>query len=72
MSLDQRKQFELQQQAEQQAKAEALAERKKQVKVESDLTQTMIKQNPLQFSAFAIPAYDRRNCRNLLNPLSPD
>lgn len=55
---EQNKQMELQKQAEENAKQEALAERKKQAQAESELTQAMIKQNPLQYSAYAIPAYD--------------
>jgi hypothetical protein len=47
---EQKKQQELQQQAEQQAKLEEIAQRKKLARAESDLTQTLIKQNPTQFS----------------------
>jgi len=55
---DQQKQQELQKQAEEQAKLEAFNEFKKQVQAEHELTQSLIKQNPQQFSAFAIPIYD--------------
>lgn len=58
MTAEQQKQQELQKQAEEQAKLEEIARRKKQAQTESELTQTLIKQNPLQFSAYAIPAYD--------------
>jgi hypothetical protein len=55
---EQKKQEESQQQAEQQAKQEEIAQRKKLAQAESELTQKLIKQNPTQFSAYAIPAYD--------------
>lgn len=44
--------------AEQQAKVDAEIQRRKDAKNQSELTQNLIKQSPLQFSAFAIPAYD--------------
>lgn len=53
-----KKQQGLQQQAEQQAKLDAIARIKQEAKAQSELTQNLIKQNPLQFSAFAIPPYD--------------
>lgn len=55
---EKKKQQELQDQAQQQAKLEAIALRKKQAEAQFELTQTMIKQNPVQFSAYAIPRYD--------------
>ncbi len=58
LSAEQQKQLEQQKQAEEQARLDAIAERKKLAQAESELTQTLIKQNPLQFSAYAIPAYD--------------
>ena len=53
-----KKQQTAQQQAEQQAKVDAIAKTKQDARAQSELTQTLIKQNPMQFSAFAIPAYD--------------
>lgn len=53
-----KKQQSLQEQAAQQAKLDAVAKAKQEVKAQSDLTQSLIKANPMQFSAFAIPAYD--------------
>jgi len=55
---EQQKQQELQKRAEEQAKIEAFKQFKTQVQAEHELTQSLIKQNPLQFSAFAIPVYD--------------
>ena len=57
LSAEQRKQEEMQQKTDELARLQALAELKKQAVAESELTQSLIKQNPLQFSAFAIPAY---------------
>ncbi len=54
----QKKQQELQQQADEQAKLDAIAQRKKQTQEQAALTQAMTKQNPKQFSAYAIPAYN--------------
>lgn len=53
-----KKQQSLQEQAEQQAKLDAIAKTKQDARAQSELTQNLIKQNPLQFSAFAIPPYD--------------
>lgn len=53
-----KKQHSLQEQAEQQAKLDAIAKVKQEAKAQSELTQNLIKQNPMQFSAFAIPPYD--------------
>ncbi|MDD1622219.1 MAG: DUF4124 domain-containing protein [Methylococcaceae bacterium] len=58
LSAEQQKQLEEQKQAEEQARLDEIAQRKKLAKAESELTQTLIKQNPMQFSAYAIPAYD--------------
>lgn len=68
ISAEQLKQEKLQQQAEEQAKLNALAERRKQAQAESELTQAMIKQNPLQFSAYAIPAYNPDKLSTLVKP----
>lgn len=57
-ALEQQKQQLSQQQAEEQARIEAIAQRKQLSKAQSELTQAMIKKHPMQFSAFAIPAYD--------------
>lgn len=53
-----KKQQSLQEQAEQQAKLDAIEKIKQDARAQSEATQTLIKQNPLQFSAFAIPPYD--------------
>ncbi|MDX8130349.1 DUF4124 domain-containing protein [Methylomonas sp. OY6] len=53
-----KKQQSAQEQAEQQAKLDAIAKNKQDARVQSEMTQTLIKQNPMQFSAFAIPPYD--------------
>lgn len=58
LGAEERKRAEAQQKAEEASRLEALAQRKKLAKVESDLTQAMIKKNPLQFSAYAIPPYE--------------
>lgn len=58
LSAEQQKQQELQKQAEEQARIEEIARRKKLAQAESELTQALIKQNPMQFSAYAIPAYE--------------
>lgn len=55
---EQKKQQESQQQAEEQARLEAISQRKQLARDESELTLTLIKKNPMQFSAFAIPPYD--------------
>lgn len=57
-SSEQQKRTEMQQQADENAKLAILAKLKQDAKTESEITQTLIKQNPLQFSAFAIPPYD--------------
>lgn len=53
-----KKQQSAQEQAEHQAKLDAIAKNKQDARVQSEMTQTLIKQNPMQFSAFAIPPYD--------------
>jgi hypothetical protein len=58
---EQQKQLEAQKQAEEQARVDAIAQRKQLARAQSDLTLTLIKNNPLQFSAFAIPPYDPDN-----------
>lgn len=58
LAVEQKKQQELQQQATEQAKLEAIAQRKKLAQEQAALTQAMIKQNPKQFSAYAIPTYN--------------
>ncbi|MCQ8103452.1 DUF4124 domain-containing protein [Methylomonas sp. SURF-2] len=58
---EQQKQLEMQKQAEEQARLDAIAARKQAAKAESELTLALIKSNPMQFSAFAIPPYDPDN-----------
>ncbi|MBS4050474.1 MAG: DUF4124 domain-containing protein [Methylomonas sp.] len=60
-ATEQQKQLEAQKQAEEQARLDTIAERKQLARAQSDLTLTLIKNNPLQFSAFAIPPYDPDN-----------
>lgn len=55
---EQKKQLELQKQAEEQARLDAIEKRKQQAREQSQLTLDLIKQNPTQFSAFAVPPYD--------------
>ncbi len=66
LETEQKKQQELQQQAEQQAKLEEIALRKKLALEQNVLTQALIKQNPNQFSAYAIPGYDPEKLPNLV------
>lgn len=66
LSAEQQKQEQLQKQAEEQAKLETVARRKKQAQVESETTQALIKQNPMQFSAYAIPPYDSEHLSGLV------
>lgn len=60
-ATEQQKQIEAQKHAEEQARLDAIAERKQRAKAESELTLALIKNNPTQFSAFAIPTYDPDN-----------
>ncbi|QPK62042.1 DUF4124 domain-containing protein [Methylomonas sp. LL1] len=55
---EQKKQLEQQHQAEEQARLEAIAQRRQLTQAQSALTQALVKQNPQQFSAYAIPPYD--------------
>ena len=67
---DQQKQLELQKQAEEQAKLEAFNEFKKQVLAEHELTQSLVKQNPQKFSAFAIPIYEPGKLLGYIQPFT--
>jgi len=60
-ATEQQKQIEAQKHAEEQARLDVIAERKQRAKAESELTLALIKNNPMQFSAFAIPPYDPDN-----------
>ena len=66
--IEQKKQLEAQQKAEEQARLEAIAQRKRRARAESELTQALIKQNPTQFSAFAIPPYDPEKLPESVKP----
>jgi hypothetical protein len=68
INAEQRKQQELQRLAEENAKMEVASQIKEQARAESKLTQTMVKQNPLQFSAYAIPAYDPDKLPDYVKP----
>ncbi|MBD9359967.1 DUF4124 domain-containing protein [Methylomonas fluvii] len=63
-----KKQQSAQEQAEQQAKLDAIAKNKQDARVQSEITQTLIKQNPMQFSAFAIPPYDPEKLPSQVKP----
>lgn len=65
---EQKKQFEAQKQAEEHARLDAIAQRKHAAIQEHELTQAMIKQNPNQFSAYAIPPYDPDKLPNSVKP----
>ena len=65
-SAKQKTQLQAQLQAEEQARLDAIAQRKQMVREQHQLTQTLIKQNPTQFSAYAIPPYDPENLPNLI------
>ena len=64
--LELKKQQEMQAQGQQQAQLQAIADRKQLAQAESALTQTLIKQNPQQFSAYAIPSYDPEKLPDLV------
>lgn len=57
MNAEQLKQLEMEQQASEQAKLAAIQQRNQSAQAQSEQTQALVKQNPLQFSAYAIPAY---------------
>lgn len=58
LEIEKKKQQELQDLAQQQAKIEEIAQRKKLAEEQDGLTRAMIRENPVQFSAYAIPKYD--------------
>jgi len=58
LAAEEKKQLEAQQQAEEKARLDAIALRKKLTREQNETTQAMIKENPMQFSAYAIPPYD--------------
>ncbi|WP_347988432.1 DUF4124 domain-containing protein [Methylomonas sp. AM2-LC] len=68
LNAEQKKQQELQELAEKNAKIEKFAQIKQQAKAEIKVTQDLIKENPLQFSAYAIPAYDPDNLPERIKP----
>jgi uncharacterized protein DUF4124 len=57
MALEQQEQVQQQQQALEQL----LEQRKKDSLAQSEITQSLIKNNPIQYSAYAIPPYDPEN-----------
>lgn len=67
---EQQKQEQLRLQAESQAKQQELVNLKKRAQLESELTQTLIKQNSLRFSAYAIPAYNLEALPVLVKPFA--
>lgn len=66
--VQQQKQLQAEQQAAEQARLDAIAQRKQLAREQNELTQVMIKQNPTQFSAYAIPVYDPENLPDLVKP----
>jgi hypothetical protein len=58
MTTEERKQQEQQLQAEEAAKQASAAQFKQQVIAEMEITKALVKQNPQQFSPFAIPPYE--------------
>ena len=65
---EQKKQLEAQQKADEKARVEAIEQRKKLTQEQNALTTAMIKQNPMQFSAYAIPPYDPDDLPKLIKP----
>jgi hypothetical protein len=70
LKTEQRKLEESNLQAEEQAKIQLLEDRKKMALAESELTQQMVKQNPLQFSAYAIPSYNPDKLSETVKPFA--
>lgn len=62
------KQREQQQETLDQARQAAIAARKQAARAQSDITQALIKNQPAQFSAFAIPPYDPEDLPSALQP----
>lgn len=67
-ATEQKKQQEAQRQAEEQARLDAIAQRKQLAQAQTELTQALIKQNPMQFSAYAIPPYNPDDLPKLAKP----
>ncbi|MGR8930058.1 MAG: DUF4124 domain-containing protein [Gammaproteobacteria bacterium] len=67
-AAEEKKAEETQKLAEEKARLEAIDRRKQLAKTEAELTQTLIKQNPTQFSAFAVPPYDPDNLPTSVKP----
>jgi len=68
LNAEQQKKQLSEQQAAEQAKLEAIKQRHQMAKAQSEVTQTLIKQNPTQFSAYAIPPYVPDNLPALIKP----
>lgn len=68
LETEQKKREDAQKQEEEQARLDAIVQRKQRTQQEHDLTQTLIKQNPNQFSAYAIPPYDPDKLPNSVKP----
>lgn len=64
----QQKQLESQKQAEEQARLQAISLRKQLAREQSQLTLDLMKSNPTQFSAFAIPPYDPEKLPQAVKP----
>ncbi|PPD34508.1 MAG: DUF4124 domain-containing protein [Methylomonas sp.] len=65
---EQQKQLEAQKQAEEQARLDAIEQRKQRAREQSQLTLDLIKQNPTEFSAFAVPPYDPEKLPPTIKP----
>jgi len=68
LAAEEKKQAQAQQQAEEKARLEAIEQRKKLTLEQQALTGALVKQNPLQFSAYAIPPYDPDTLPELIKP----
>ncbi|MGY6277452.1 DUF4124 domain-containing protein [Methylomonas sp. MgM2] len=68
LAAEQKQQEEAQRKAEEQAKHDAIALRKQLAQEQYALTQAVIKQNPTQFSAYAIPPYDPNGLPKQIKP----
>lgn len=70
MNAEQLKQLEQEQQAAEQTKLAAIQQRNQSAQAQSELTQALVKQNPLQFSAYAIPPYAPDKLPTVVKPFA--
>ncbi len=64
------KQLKIEQEKQQQLQQTQEAERIKQATLESSINQQLIKDNPVQYTAFAIPPYKHDQLSNLVKPFA--